>query len=832
MSETTQVTRTRTQIRIVLIDDDQDFGELAATFLERNGDGFAVEAYTDPERALETIKSEPVDAVVSDYRMPEQTGLDLLGRIRETDPWLPFFLFTGYGSEEVASEAISAGVTDYLRKEAGSDQYVVLANRIENAVEKRRAEQSLRENEQFLQSVFDGIRNGLAVVDNDLNILRVNQWLAERVSEPLTGRKCYEALRGEPSQPDICPVQKALDTGERQQLETELRHLGDPFFAELHTDPLPPDSDGDPRVLIEIQDISARKRRERKLEKRERLFRALHDQTKNCLAASSPDEIFGEIVSSMAETLAYAGVAVLAYDTDTGTLQPGDRTATFTDRLGDLDPVRPGSGPLWQPFQDDHMAVIEATEIASVFEQEPSADSDFVAVPLGDHGLIVVHRVESVAYPEIDVELMNLCAASAGAILDRIQKQGQLGTAHDRMTAQADQIENLRGFLQAIQRIHSEIAEAETRSAIERALVGALVETDVVDFAWIGRPEAGDTNLSPAVWDGRDTGYLDTLDLDPQTELVPAQQAARDRSPVAIPNIAEHVQGSPWAKAALSRDFQSVSAFPIEYDGVLYGVLSVYSGEADMFDSASDALLSDVTALVAAHIGVQNVRIGEAEPASRELEFAVTDSNHPLYTLAKQTGVTVRFKMILEALEETVRIVVSVPPDTPDSFLEEARTITSVLDASWFGDPADRSVLLEVDQPFIGTGVARHGGTLRAAVADGETATVTIGVPASIEVRPLIEWIKHTYRDVELIAKRDPQTNEGAELADPTSHLTERQAEVLKAAYVGGYFENPRKITGEELAESFDISGSAVYKHLRAAQKRLLDHSFDIDTEE
>lgn len=832
MSETKHAARSATRIRVVLIDDDRDFAELAARFLERHGDGFAVETYTDPERALEAITTEQVDAVVSDYRMPEYTGIDLLDRIREMESGLPFFLFTGYGSEDVASEAISAGVTDYLRKEAGSDQYVVLANRIENAVTKRRAEVSLRENEQFLQSVFDGIRNGLAVVDSDLNVIRVNEWLAERVSEPLTGRKCYEALRGEPTQPDICPVQEALDTGERQRLETELSTLGPSFFAKLDTDPLPPDSDGEPRVLIQIQDISDRKRRERKLEKRERLFRALHEQTKECLAASSRDEIFAEIVSSMAETLEYEGIGVLAYDTETGTLSLAERTATFADRLGAMDPVRPGTEALWQPFQDDHTAIIGADEVGPEFETAPAAATDLVAVPLADHGLILVHRAETVEYADIDVELMNLCAANAGAILDRIQKQGELGTVTDRVSAQADRIENLRGFLQAIQRIHSEIAKAETRSAIEKVLVAELVETGVVDFAWIGRPEAGDTNLSPAAWDGRDTGYLDTIDLDPQTDLVPAQQAARDRSPVGIPNIAEHFQDSAWAKAALSRDFRSVSAVPIEYDGVLYGVLSVYSSGGGLSDSAAEALLADVAALIAAHIGVQNVRIGEDKPASRELEFAVTDSNHPLYTLSKQTGVTVSFETILETLEDTVRILVSVPPETAESFLDAAMSITRVHDASWFGDSAERLVFLEVDQPFIGTGVARHGGTLRTATADGDTSTVTIGVPASIESRPLIEWVKKTYRDVELIAKREPQRQPDPEIVDPVSHLTDRQAEVLKAAYVGGYFENPRKITGEELAERFDISGSAVYKHLRAAQKRLLDQSYDIDAEQ
>ena len=51
---------------------------------------------------------------------------------------------TGGGSEKTASNAISAGVTDYLKKGTGKQQFVALANRIENAVSHRRAEQTVR----------------------------------------------------------------------------------------------------------------------------------------------------------------------------------------------------------------------------------------------------------------------------------------------------------------------------------------------------------------------------------------------------------------------------------------------------------------------------------------------------------------------------------------------------------------------------------------------------------------------------------------------------------------------------------------------------------------
>ncbi|MFW5922419.1 MAG: bacterio-opsin activator domain-containing protein [Halodesulfurarchaeum sp.] len=831
MSQTISQKSKSDRIRVLLVDDDTDFAETAAKLLKRGDDSLEVIVRTDPDEAIATLESTTVDAVISDYRMPNRDGFDVLEAARSLDPSLPFFLITGAGNETVASEAITAGVTDYFRKGAISDQFDALANRIHNAVRSRAAERSLRRNERFLQAVFDGIKDGLAVVDGNLDIVRANDWLEDRAGKPLTGRKCYKVIRGvdSPRAGEVCPVKEALETGERQRMETELTHLGPPFWAEISTDPLSSLSVGE-RVLIQVRDISERKRRERKLEKRERVFRALHEQTNRCLDATSRAEVYQHIATGVGDTLAHDRVAVLEYDTEDGSLSLEHRTEGFRAGLGSIDRIRPGTDPLWDPFQNGQTAVIQATELETALERDPEPGTDFLAVPMSDYGLILIHRQVAVEHAEIDLELLDLCAANAEAILERIESAGRLGSVTDRVAAQAGRIENLRGFLRSIQRIHSELAAGATRSAVEKTVVRELVESDLVGFAWIGRPETGDVRLSPTTWAGSDSTYLDQIDLTGDVELTPAQEAARNREPVVYQNIAEHLQHADWAKTALTAGMQSASAFPIEYDGVLYGVLAVFGNQSGQFDRTTKSILADVAALLGARIGVQNVRIGTTEPPAIELEVSISDPKHVLYALSREAGVRVRFETVLESREETVRIVVSVPREAPDTIIEAATSLTHVRDTSWFGDPADRRLLLELDGPCIGTGATHHGGVLRRAVADGDTATVTIGVPADISPRPLLEWLQSTYREVELLAKREPEPAQ-SDLPDPTALLTDRQAEVLKAAYVGGYFENPRQITGEELAETFDISGSAVYKHLRSAEKRLLERLLDISVE-
>lgn len=139
---------------VLVVDDDSAMVELTATHLSRLLTEATVRTETDPKDALDRVTSEQVDCIVCDYDMPGWTGLDLLEQVRRTDPQMPFILFTGKGSEEIASEAISAGVTDYLQKRAGSDRYEVLANRVRNAIARQWA---VKEAER-LQQISDVIR--------------------------------------------------------------------------------------------------------------------------------------------------------------------------------------------------------------------------------------------------------------------------------------------------------------------------------------------------------------------------------------------------------------------------------------------------------------------------------------------------------------------------------------------------------------------------------------------------------------------------------------------------------------------------------------------------
>ncbi|WP_128905238.1 ATP-binding response regulator [Halorubrum amylolyticum] len=129
------------EIRVLHVDDEPDFADLTANYLERVDDRFAVETATSVAAGLRALdEGDPVDCVVSDYDMPERSGIEFLRIVREDYPDLPFVLFTGKGSEAVASVVshdlrnplhVAAGNVDVARESCDSPRLDDAANALD-----------------------------------------------------------------------------------------------------------------------------------------------------------------------------------------------------------------------------------------------------------------------------------------------------------------------------------------------------------------------------------------------------------------------------------------------------------------------------------------------------------------------------------------------------------------------------------------------------------------------------------------------------------------------------------------------------------------------------
>jgi len=162
-------------IDVLHVDDEPDLAGTAAAFLEREDDRLNIETVPSPSDGLARLADATFDCVISDYDMPKTDGIEFLETVCEKYSALPFILYTGKGSEEVASDAIAAGASDYLQKESGTGQYAVLATRIGTLVERARAQQ--RQQQQL--EAIETAREGIGVIDSGGYHINVNQAYAD-----------------------------------------------------------------------------------------------------------------------------------------------------------------------------------------------------------------------------------------------------------------------------------------------------------------------------------------------------------------------------------------------------------------------------------------------------------------------------------------------------------------------------------------------------------------------------------------------------------------------------------------------------------------------------
>jgi two-component system, LuxR family, response regulator FixJ len=97
-----------------VIDDDQAVRESLAFLL--TAAGLEVRTHDSGEALLDMLEGITSGCVVTDVRMPQMSGLDLLQRVRQTRPDLPVIVITGHGDVPLAVEAMKAGAADFLEK--------------------------------------------------------------------------------------------------------------------------------------------------------------------------------------------------------------------------------------------------------------------------------------------------------------------------------------------------------------------------------------------------------------------------------------------------------------------------------------------------------------------------------------------------------------------------------------------------------------------------------------------------------------------------------------------------------------------------------------------
>lgn len=260
------------QVRFLLIDDSADDRALAARELRRELPGLELVEIAEPEKLNTALAGADYDLVITDYQLHWTDGVSILKEVKHRNPDIPVIMHTGSGSEEVAVEAMKAGLDDYVLK--SSHRRSRLKEAVKKALSLAEQRREVRRAESQYKDLFETVPIGLFRCSPTGIILDGNSALATMLGlgrPELLSRKMSE-LHARPG--EYARWRAVLERqGAVASLESEFRCAsGKTAWVEIHAKAMRDAATGEIYYEGSIEDITERKAAEAE---RERLIAEL-----------------------------------------------------------------------------------------------------------------------------------------------------------------------------------------------------------------------------------------------------------------------------------------------------------------------------------------------------------------------------------------------------------------------------------------------------------------------------------------------------------------------------------------------------------------------------
>ncbi len=218
---------------------------------------------------LREVETKPPFVVVADYRLPDDTGLDLAGEAKSPEELgFPIIILTGQGSEQLAVRSFKSGAMDYMVKRTEWLQELPwtverVLRELDTITERKHAEEWIRNAEQDWRNSFNSLDDVMLIIDKDYNIEKINDKglkLLGKSKEEVIGQKCYQVISGADSPSDDYPCMNSRETKKVESFDLYEKRSGK-YFSVTNSPVF--DEQGEIIKFVDLwRDISERKRME------------------------------------------------------------------------------------------------------------------------------------------------------------------------------------------------------------------------------------------------------------------------------------------------------------------------------------------------------------------------------------------------------------------------------------------------------------------------------------------------------------------------------------------------------------------------------------------
>jgi HTH-type transcriptional regulator, bacterioopsin transcriptional activator and related proteins len=405
----------------------------------------------------------------------------------------------------------------------------------------------------------------------------------------------------------------------------------------------------------------------------------------------------------------------------------------------------------------------------------------------------------------------------------------------DAIEQQRNRLETLNQINQLIRKINQTLVRTTTRDEIETSVCERLATSDLYQDAYIGERSLPNGGIVPRTGVNLDATYFERLD-----DADPADTATGGAAKAIQTGEIQHIQSietdprfpESLREEALARGYHSVLCVPLVYGGTTYGVLVVHASRSGAFSEREQAVFDELGETIGYAIHAAESKKLLHTDSHAKLTFDLTETTAFFVTASADLQCSIILEEVVPSTDKDLLYYVTLENAAVERFLELARQQTAIKKVRCI-DTESKKHLLEV--VFTGSSTAaemliERGARIKHATATEGTGTLVAEVPVDAEIRALTEAVQSLYPNVNLATKqeversRQPLQNHHSRLI---SQLTGRQQASLMAAYYAGFFEWPRESTGEEVADSLEVSAPTFHQHLRASERKIMAALFE-----
>ncbi|WP_254821884.1 bacterio-opsin activator domain-containing protein [Haloglomus halophilum] len=420
-------------------------------------------------------------------------------------------------------------------------------------------------------------------------------------------------------------------------------------------------------------------------------------------------------------------------------------------------------------------------------------------------------------------------------VSDRRRREHQLARHRD-------QLATLNRISEAVEGVVQGIVESATREGIEETVCERLAASDLYRTVWVGRIAAGGLEVTasagePPLFASQQTSE-NTAEADAADVATAAGTHQDHPARVAFRTGEPCIRRDDWMGGdhptehglAAEHGIRASMALPITHNDTAYGVLCLQSPRADAFSDREQAALERLARVVGFAINAADTELLLHSGTTTELVFRVRGENCFLATLSAEAGpVGLRWTV---PEDDGLRhfLEVEAPAEAAVAGAEAAGALEVAVVSEREGDDGPTTTIIEAIAPRSVTArLSDVGAVVQQGSAEGGTAEFTARIAGQTSTRTVVEAFQDEF-EASLKAKR--RVEEPVETAQDLrqaadERLTDRQSDVLRTAYLMGYFEWPRVHNAEEVAERMGITSATLHYHLRAAERNFLELFFD-----